>query len=229
LNPLLAFSPVNGPVSVPTIEPNIRDLYFLTKLSLAIPILRINSTAVASIKYEHSIFGNFAQRSLIRNRHRPVNGLDATETLNKTGRQTLRCIFLLSHSMYKQTPAVNACSTAVIPILHSPAKRKTLLDLRNCQRGIQPLRTRPRTIENGVAPVQTHAVIQCLFALLRLLVPAVGDPAVGLEQHGGAEVFLAVPPVRGAGGAAASAQDAFVQAVEFVAVGDGLAVFAALR
>jgi hypothetical protein len=49
----VGISPVNGLVSVPTIEPtiepNIRDLYFLPQLSLAIPILHLNSAAVASI------------------------------------------------------------------------------------------------------------------------------------------------------------------------------------
>jgi hypothetical protein len=40
--------------------------------------------------------------------------------------------------------------------------------------------------------------------------------------------LLAVPPVGGAGGRAAGAEDAFVEAVELLAVGGGLAVFFAL-
>src|SRR3546814_21136265 len=47
-----------------------------------------------------------------------------------------------------------------------------------------------------------------------LLVSAVDDPAVGLQQDRRAEVAVAVPPVARARGAAAGAQDAFVEAVE---------------
>lgn len=49
-----------------------------------------------------------------------------------------------------------------------------------------------------------------------------------MEQHGGTEVLFAVPPVGGARGGAAGAEDAFVEAVELFAVGGGLAVFEAL-
>ena len=45
-----------------------------------------------------------------------------------------------------------------------------LLDLRNRLPGIQPLRARPRAVENRMAPVQTHAVIQHLFPLGFVLV-----------------------------------------------------------
>lgn len=79
-----------------------------------------------------------------------------------------------------------------------------------------------------MAPVQAHAVVQRLLALGLVLVARVGEPAVGLEKHGGAEVFFAVPPVRGAGGGAAGAKDAFVEPVELLAVCGRLAVFEAL-
>jgi len=49
-----------------------------------------------------------------------------------------------------------------------------------------------------------------------------------LQKYGGAEVFFAVPPVGGAGGGAAGAEDAFVEAVEFFAIGGGLTVFFSL-
>lgn len=114
-------------------------------------------------------------------------------------------------------------------LLTTSSKSHTLLNLRNSQRRVQALRARPRAVENSMAPVQAHAVVELVLALLRLLVPRVGDPAVRLHEHGRAEVFLGVPPVGGAGGAAAGAEDAFVEAVEFGAVGFGLAVFAALR
>lgn len=61
-----------------------------------------------------------------------------------------------------------------------------------------------------------------------MLVAGVGQPAVGLEEHGGTEVFFAVPPVGGAGGGAAGAEDAFVEAVELLPVRGGLAVLETL-
>ena len=65
-----------------------------------------------------------------------------------------------------------------------------------------------------MASVQTHAIVQHRFALGLVLVAGVGEPAVGCQQDGGAEVFFAVPPVGGAGGGAAGAEDAFVEPVE---------------
>ena len=62
-----------------------------------------------------------------------------------------------------------------------------------------------------------------------VLIPAVCQPAVGLQQHGGTEVFFAVPPVGWAGRGAAGAQDALVQPVELLAVRWGHAVFSALE
>ena len=64
-----------------------------------------------------------------------------------------------------------------------------------------------------MAPIQTHTVVQRVFSLLLALISAVGEPAIGLKEHGGAEVLFAVPPVGGAGGAAAGTEDAFVEAV----------------
>jgi hypothetical protein len=45
-----------------------------------------------------------------------------------------------------------------------------LLDLGNRQRGVQSLGARPRAVENGVAAVQTHAVVEGVLALSHLLV-----------------------------------------------------------
>ena len=70
-----------------------------------------------------------------------------------------------------------------------------LLDLGNRQRRVQALWTRPTAVEDGVATVQTHAVVECVLALGRALVTGIGDPAIGLEEDGWAEVLFAVPPV----------------------------------
>ena len=77
--------------------------------------------------------------------------------------------------------------------------------------------------------VQAHVVLELLLALGGALVARVGDPAVRLQQHGGAEVRLLVPPVRGARGGAAGAQDALVQAVELAPLLLALPVLAPVR
>lgn len=46
-----------------------------------------------------------------------------------------------------------------------------------------------------MATVDTHAVVEGGLALGGALVTGIGQPAVGLEQDGGAQVLLAVPPV----------------------------------
>lgn len=79
-----------------------------------------------------------------------------------------------------------------------------------------------------MAPIQTHIVVQRLLALRLAFISAIGQPPVALEQDGRAQILLAVPPVAGAGGAAAGAEDALVEAVELPAVGRGLAVLFAI-
>lgn len=123
----------------------------------------------------------------------------------------------------------NLSEYSLIPSFVTLRKSHVPLNLRDCQPRIQPLRTRPRAIKNSVAPIQTHAIIQRLLSFSLLLISRVGDPPVALKENGGTEILLAVPPIAGTGGAAAGAEDAFVEAVEFAAVGGGLAVFAALR
>ena len=49
-----------------------------------------------------------------------------------------------------------------------------LLDLRNGQCRVQSLRASPRAVENGVATVHTHAVVQSGLALSLLLITRVG-------------------------------------------------------
>ena len=68
-------------------------------------------------------------------------------------------------------------------------------------------------VHDGVAPVDREGVPELVQALLGAAVPGVDDPAVGLHQHGGPQVLVAIPPVGGARGAAARAQDALVQSV----------------
>lgn len=61
-----------------------------------------------------------------------------------------------------------------------------------------------------MAAIEAHTIIEGRFPLFLVLVAGIGQPAVGLQKHGRAQVFLAIPPVRRAGRRAAGAQDAFV-------------------
>jgi hypothetical protein len=108
------------------------------------------------------------------------------------------------------------------------AQSQTFLELRNCLCRIQPLRTRPRAIQDSMAPVQTHVIVQRLLALGFALIARVRQPPIALQQDCRAEILLTVPPVAGTRGAAASAEDALVVAVEFPAVRGGLAVLLAI-
>src|SRR4029453_284924 len=86
------------------------------------------------------------------------------------------------------------------------------------RRRVQPLGAGLGAVEDGVAAVEPERVLELVEALARALVAAVLDPAVRLQQDGGAEIAFAVPPVGGAGGRAAGAQDTLI---EPVAVGAG--------
>jgi hypothetical protein len=108
------------------------------------------------------------------------------------------------------------------------AKSQALLKLRNCLCRIQPFWTRPGAVQDSMAPVQTHIIVQRLPALGLALIPRVSQPPIALQQDCRAEIFLAVPPVAGTRSAAASAEDALVEAVEFLAVRLRLAVLLAV-
>ena len=104
-----------------------------------------------------------------------------------------------------------------------------LLDLADRLRRVQALRAGARAVHDGVAAVQLERIFQVVQARAGVLVARIDDPAVGLQQDRRAEVTLAVPPVARATGRAAGAQDAFVQAVELLAVGRRLQALAVRR
>ena len=79
-----------------------------------------------------------------------------------------------------------------------------------------------------MAPIETHAVVERRFSVLLVFVAGIGQPAVGLKQHGWAEVLLAVPPIRGAGRRATGTQNTLVQSVELLAVRRTLTDFTTL-
>lgn len=102
------------------------------------------------------------------------------------------------------------------------------LDLGNGQTGVKTLGAGSGAVHNGVASVQRHGVLEHLLSLGGGLVSRVDHPSVGLHEHGGTQVLLLVPPVRGARGGAAGAQNALVEAVELSSVGNGLQVLLAV-
>lgn len=60
-----------------------------------------------------------------------------------------------------------------------------LLDLGDSQTGVQALGAGSGAVEDGVASVQAHRVVEGGLSGLGLLVAGVDNPAVGLEQDGG--------------------------------------------
>jgi hypothetical protein len=151
--------------------------------------------------------------------------LISTQVANSTPRQckppttinrsTTKMYFISSYSHLPHQPPI-------ISPPHSPLgklplviflERHLLLNLRNRQARIQPLRTSPRAIKNSMATIQTHTIIQLRLSRLLLLISAIRDPAETLHEDCRAEIFLAVPPVRGAGCGAAGAENAFVHSV----------------
>jgi hypothetical protein len=56
-----------------------------------------------------------------------------------------------------------------------------LLDLRDGLGGVEALGARSRAIENSVASVQAHAVVESLLAFCCALVTRIGQPAVRLQ------------------------------------------------
>src|SRR5689334_2442351 len=98
-------------------------------------------------------------------------------------------------------------------LLRSEPLDHQLLDLADRLRGVEALRAGLRAVHDGVAAVKSERVLERVEAVAGALVARVGDPAIGLQQHGGAEIAVAVPPVARAGRGAAEAQNALPQAV----------------
>jgi len=89
-----------------------------------------------------------------------------------------------------------------------------LLELNDRLLGVQTLGAALRAVHDPVAPVQPHGVVQELEPFFGELIPTVNNPPVSLLKHLRTIVVLGVPPVTGAGGRAALAQDALVQPVQ---------------
>src|SRR5690606_29926704 len=79
-------------------------------------------------------------------------------------------------------------------------------------------RAGPRAVHDGVAAIQAERVFQFVQTRASVLVAAVDNPAVGLQQDGRAEITVTVPPVAWTGGRTAGAENALVQAIEVLAL-----------
>lgn len=73
-----------------------------------------------------------------------------------------------------------------------------------------------------MAPVQLEGIIELLQSSLGELISGVLNPSIGLHKHSGTQVLVGIPPVRGARGGAARAQDALIHAVKLLSVLLGL-------
>src|SRR5262249_46309253 len=89
-----------------------------------------------------------------------------------------------------------------------------VLDLGDGLGRVEALRARLGAIHDGVAAVEPERILDIVEPLAGRFVAAVADPALRLQQRGGAEEPLAVPPIARACRAAAGAQDALVKSVE---------------
>lgn len=103
-----------------------------------------------------------------------------------------------------------------------------LLDLGDGAAGVEALGACARAVEDGVAAVEAHAVVERLVTLGPLLVARIGQPAVRLQKDGGSKVFLRVPPVRRARCAAAGTEDALIESIQLPSVRLALPIFLAL-
>src|SRR5690348_3443454 len=85
-----------------------------------------------------------------------------------------------------------------------------LFQFRDLLCGIEALRAGFRAVQDGVAAVDPERILQIVKTLAGPLITAVLHPAVRLQQRGGAEIAVRIPPVARTGRRAARAEDAFV-------------------
>ena len=88
------------------------------------------------------------------------------------------------------------------------------LDFRNGFGRVQTLRAGVRAVHDGVAAVQFERVFQFVESLPGGLVAAIGDPAVSLQQHGRAQIAVAIPPITRAGSGTTGTHNTFDQSVQ---------------
>lgn len=108
-------------------------------------------------------------------------------------------------------------------------KGHVLLDLSDGSTRVKTLGAGLCAVHDGVATVDGVLVLKLITTFSAELITRVSHPAVSLHEHSRAKVLVLVPPVRWAGGRAASTQDTFVQSIQLLAVFDGLQVLFTFR
>ena len=82
----------------------------------------------------------------------------------------------------------------------------------NCRKGFE------QELGDGVAAVKLERIFKIIQSLTRLLVAAVDNPAICMQQNGRTEIAFRIPPIAGATGGAAGAENAFIEPIELFAV-----------
>ena len=103
-------------------------------------------------------------------------------------------------------------------------KGHVLLDLSDGSTRVKTLGAGLCAVHDGVATVDGVLVLKLITTFSAELITRVSHPAVSLHEHSRAKVLVLVPPVRWAGGRAASTQDTFVQSIQLLTVLNGLQV-----
>jgi len=80
---------------------------------------------------------------------------------------------------------------------------------------VESLGTRLGAVHDGVASVERVIPLHLFHAVEQRLVTRIDHPTVHLHQHRGTQISIAIPPVTGAAGRAASAENALVQSIQF--------------
>src|SRR3546814_16495457 len=86
-------------------------------------------------------------------------------------------------------PYTTLCRSALLLL----AQHHQLLDLGDRLRRVQPLRAGLGAVHDGVAAIQPERILEGVETLAGVLIAAVGDPAIGLQQHRRAEIAVAGP------------------------------------
>ena len=81
-------------------------------------------------------------------------------------------------------------------------------------------------VHDGVTTVQLEGIVQLGETFLSLAITAVLNPTVGLHEYRRSQVLVGIPPVTRTRSAATSAENAFVHAIQFGAIFNGLQVLA---
>src|SRR5665213_740425 len=97
-----------------------------------------------------------------------------------------------------------------LPSESASALDHLLLDFGNRLARIKSFRTGPRAVQNSVAAIKPERVFKVVEPLLLRFVATVGQPAPSLQEHGGAEKAITIPPMARTTRGTAEAEDTFV-------------------